>query len=787
MSRPPSLPSSVRRAAASPAQPRQPPSAGSSAAAARAAPMFVFAFSPGVPAFTQPEESHQALAEGVAAPSVAPGAWSSVQKLSDLYATAVPSNDLTQVGLLVHGFDGTEKGWPTNDMWHPCTKGWCKGASDHWSASIISRVHKAFFSDAGIVYAPDLNAVLCSAWNEIDSLNAGCSSPASNVSEGSTYPREQLQEMLQRSFTDPALKFVYNEVLVDSHQFVQNLPGSVGAFIFGMTGKGTMLDQMQATAAYVNFLDAYKLTEKDVPLLQLHHTGPQGWEALTDESAGARKFVQDHPRETWLEMWYAEHPDMNGVPLDKIPEVIPAMMQAESEALAKVKTARAEKAKAPTPAPADENAAKKAAEKAAAGKAAEKAEKAAEQAAENAVFGAPEDGKAAEKADEEKTAKQANPSSKPDGGGEPAQLPGNRAGCKAIEGTRVNDGWCIKNCGSLVPFCPTDQCECEGGNPIAYTDNMTAPAQAPEAKLSCKAVEDDRNSVTDAWCMLSCNPQGGAPPNCPSRACKCKGGNPTSTGMPAHLTPEEYEQWKENEEKKKHAQSEVDKSRQSDIAAEQEAKKVAARDAAAEAAAKREADREEERERVEAERQAAAQAAAQANGQAPVPASKPLPAVLPPIPARELTDAEREAQTEIEESQRAIEAAHKAAQQADHQQVPAVTPAPPRELTDAEMESQREIEESQRAIEAAHKAAQQAAEEVRQQTAAEAEKKEADRAQADEDARLADPDERLIKDETVHTRDDGHKWHKPKPEETGSPAHRRDDGHKWHAKPEAAR
>ena len=72
--------------------------------------MLVVAFSPGIPAFTQPEDSHQALAEGVAEdvaapPSVAPGAWSSLQKLSDLYVSGAPSNNLTKVGLIFHGFD----------------------------------------------------------------------------------------------------------------------------------------------------------------------------------------------------------------------------------------------------------------------------------------------------------------------------------------------------------------------------------------------------------------------------------------------------------------------------------------------------------------------------------------------------------------------------------------------------------------------------------------------------------------------------------------------------------
>ena len=811
--------------------------------------LLVVAFSPGIPAFTQPEDSPKALAEvvtevGEDSPqalaetatdaagywAVAPGEWSSLEKLTDLYMSGKPSNDLTQIGLIFHGFDGTEKGWPVDDLWHPCEVGWCQGAVDHWSASVVSHQHKAVFGDVGIVFAPNLNTVMCSCFTDFGSLLAGCNAPCPIVDgdAGSTFPEDTLQDMLERSFTDPALKFAYNEVLIDSQQFVKNLPGSVGAFVFGMTGKSTREDQLQATAAYVHFLDVFNLTETDVPLLQLHHTGPQ---AFTDESAGARKYVEDHPHayQAWLKTWLAEHPGINGGDLDQIPEQIPDVLRGEAEALAKTKQAKAAQKEAPSlgPAPApkghaaekkaprtDEEKVAVAEEKAA--KAEEKAAKAAEKAAkaaaavdeEKAAKAAEEAAEAAKKADEEKAAKKEDPSS---GGGEPAWW---RTDCKAIARTTVQDAWCAKNCGSSVPFCPTDQCECDGGNPIAYTDNTTAPSHGAKVIVQCKAVDGNMHGVSDAWCMSSCNPKAGAPPNCPTKACKCKGGNPTAEGMPAHLTPEAYEQWKENEEKKKHAQSKADKKKQDDILAEAEANKVAARDAAVAAAAERDAEREAERRRVESERQAAAQAAAQAI-RSPAPVSdERLPTPSHPPPHRALTAEQEKAQKEIEDSQKAIEAAHRAAQQAQQAQQAAepVTPAPPRELTDAELEAQRIRDEAQRQREEAERATQQAAEEARQKAAAEAERKEAERKAAEaaraqaEKERLADPAQeaeqaeqaggaeeaeeapeeapeeeakRLVKDEAARSRSDGHKGHKPKP------AHYRGDGHKWHeAKPE---
>jgi len=189
-------------------------------------------------------------------------------------------------------------------------------------------------------------------------------------------------------------------------------------------------------------------------------------------------------------------------------------------------------------------------------------------------------------------------------------------GCTAIKGlATVDDKWCIKNCDTEIPFCPPDMCECPGGNPIAGTD-MTAPAESAAPVNDCQAVEEERNDINDAWCMVNCNPvstgtASGAPPNCPSRKCTCKGGNPTANGMPAHMTPEEYDMWRENNERRQAAAEEAEKAKEAAIAAEQEAKKAEARAASAEAADEATAKKEEERQRVEAERAAAAQEIAQ--------------------------------------------------------------------------------------------------------------------------------------------------------------------------------
>merc|ERR1719453_1715250 len=124
----------------------------------------------------------------------------------------------------------------------------------------------------------------------------------------------------------------------------------------------------------------------------------------------------------------------------------------------------------------------------------------------------------------------------------------------------------------------------------------TVPAQPAKGKLVCKAVKD--SDVHDGWCDTNCASD---PPNCPTKKCKCEGGNPTASGMPAHMTPEEYQAWKENE-KKKAAADRAKHDALEDVAAEQEARKQEIRDEAAaqraaeaEAAAKAAAEKEQER------------------------------------------------------------------------------------------------------------------------------------------------------------------------------------------------
>jgi len=50
--------------------------------------------------------------------------WASVDKLSELFFAAKPSNDLEKAGIIVHCFDATEAGG-VKEPWRPCSDGIC--------------------------------------------------------------------------------------------------------------------------------------------------------------------------------------------------------------------------------------------------------------------------------------------------------------------------------------------------------------------------------------------------------------------------------------------------------------------------------------------------------------------------------------------------------------------------------------------------------------------------------------------------------------------------------------
>ena len=238
------------------------------------------------------------LATGVAEPSgqapIVPSAdeatWRSglsVDALRELVHHGKPSDELSEVGLTIHSFDGSEH---YQQPWKPCTAdGWCKPFRTWWSASVVNARNGHAVSDSGVLLAPKHTRVLCSAANAT-ALGVDC-----------TGAHRTLSQTLAASLDEGALA---NEVRFDSQHYVRQLPDSVAGFFYfddAETPELVEAARSQATRAYLAFLREYQLREADVPLLRLSRAPPSlskgaghgggqaaGLSAVADESTLAR-------------------------------------------------------------------------------------------------------------------------------------------------------------------------------------------------------------------------------------------------------------------------------------------------------------------------------------------------------------------------------------------------------------------------------------------------------------------------------------------------------------------
>ena len=232
--------------------------------------------------------------------------------LRDLFLHGTPSNDLKEVGLTVHCFDGTED---YTQPWRPCDRGACKQFAHWWSASIISVKQPATFSTAGIILTPSKTKLLCSYPSDFGSMNAGCKwSNRPHVWQ--PYDANHTKEMLTSSVDMNSTGnlgaktlgiTMYNEVLVDSKDLMSHMPKSIGAFVFFDDDEYNhnkpytpLPDKIVATSAYVALLDFYNLTESDIPILQINRTDG----SFMDVSRGARRFLELHS----FEQYRKRHP-----------------------------------------------------------------------------------------------------------------------------------------------------------------------------------------------------------------------------------------------------------------------------------------------------------------------------------------------------------------------------------------------------------------------------------------------------------------------------------------------
>ena len=228
--------------------------------------------------------------------------------LRDLYVHARPSNNLSQVGLMVHCFDGTED-W--TQPWAPCLEGECVEGQEKmnfvrwWSVSIINQQQPHTLATSGLILTPQHNEILCSWDSDFGSMLSGC-----KVHNVHPLRPDNLKDILDVSMSPNNAKMfgdsanTYNEVLVNSTYFWQQMPQSIAAFVYFddeaalQAGQGQDLrlpDKIVAVTNYVKLLDYYKLSERDLPLLKVNRSGL----TFEDVSFGARKFLANHSYETY--------------------------------------------------------------------------------------------------------------------------------------------------------------------------------------------------------------------------------------------------------------------------------------------------------------------------------------------------------------------------------------------------------------------------------------------------------------------------------------------------------
>jgi hypothetical protein len=248
-----------------------------------------------------------------------------LESIRDRYNDGMASNDVAKAGLLIHCFDGTEN---VDAPWKPCTSGACRQFQWWWSASFINLVQPDLLGTAGIILSPKYAKVECEWDTDMGSMNSGCGDKEYNDGSGehNPFPPDRLAEMMNISMVPDSAQHkagealgvpVYNEVIVNSTWFIDHLPGSVDAIVYfedsqaeprvnagGVVAKDTReVDKLAAYTTYVALLDAYNLTEENIPLISMTRGAyprpddasiPGARTRITDMSLQARSFVAKH-------------------------------------------------------------------------------------------------------------------------------------------------------------------------------------------------------------------------------------------------------------------------------------------------------------------------------------------------------------------------------------------------------------------------------------------------------------------------------------------------------------
>jgi hypothetical protein len=158
------------------------------------------------------------------------------------------------------------------------------------------------------------NELLCSFTSDSGTLNAGCQkTKEGELARG--YEANRTEDMMRWSMK---YSTEYNEALINSTKYSEQLPASVAAIVYGLRGDDSAIfDKVKAVKTYVSFLDEYNLNESQVPLLRASRAVftdqeskelVEGEPIFVDESAGARAFLEKHPYNKYRAKWQRAHP-----------------------------------------------------------------------------------------------------------------------------------------------------------------------------------------------------------------------------------------------------------------------------------------------------------------------------------------------------------------------------------------------------------------------------------------------------------------------------------------------
>ena len=227
-----------------------------------------------------------------------PGSVAQVMaELNARYDNGRASNDLREVGVLVHTFDAVDDTHSMrDDLWNPCPEdSWCHDMSDRISASLINRrlphvfratdtasrydtAHAGFVLDAATLQLDTNASVFCSWVADAGTMGMRCDPGDSSCmpgcrsgfqcgqTHGSNYcwfPRDQLHTMvethLRREHTDSTgcgqRDCNYNEVMLSSDFWTAHLPHAVQAIFFPANSTSAETMARRVRTAFIQAFD----------------------------------------------------------------------------------------------------------------------------------------------------------------------------------------------------------------------------------------------------------------------------------------------------------------------------------------------------------------------------------------------------------------------------------------------------------------------------------------------------------------------------------------------------